>query len=167
MKVAEDKDISQLSSRNIRTSRTPSFLSSLSVPLLSNASALLYPSDIDLFLQDLACLTTRWMKYSVLSFAFYCFTSRFSGRKIWVEGMLAGAVSSVGWKFRCLSIIVSRHMMITRMEEWNPQNVTAASFKFERISLLGPLCRLGVFLQEWVCYLSCFFFCLNIECLIF
>jgi hypothetical protein len=41
--------------------------------------------------------------------------------------------------------------MITRMEEWNPQNVTAASF--ERVSLLGPLCRLGVFSQEWVCYL--------------
>lgn len=38
--------------------------------------------------------------------------------------------------------------MITRMEEWNPQNATAATF--ERVSLLGPLCRLGVFWAEWV-----------------
>ena len=49
--------------------------------------------------------------------------------------------------------------MITRMPEWNPQNVSAASF--ERVSLLGPLCRLGVFSQEWVCYISCFIFCLK------
>ena len=45
--------------------------------------------------------------------------------------------------------------MITRVEEWNPQNVTAASF--ERVSLLGPLCRLGVFSQEWVCSIMLYF----------
>ena len=39
--------------------------------------------------------------------------------------------------------------MITRMEEWNPTNATAPNF--ERQSLLGPLCRLGVFPREWVC----------------
>lgn len=38
--------------------------------------------------------------------------------------------------------------MITRMEEWNPANATAPTF--EQLSLLGPLCRLGVFSREWV-----------------
>ena len=38
--------------------------------------------------------------------------------------------------------------MITRMEEWDPPHATA--FDFERTSLLGPLCRLGVFSPEWV-----------------
>jgi ubiquitin conjugation factor E4 B len=38
--------------------------------------------------------------------------------------------------------------MITRMEQWNPAVATAATF--ERLSLLGPLCRLGVFGREWV-----------------
>lgn len=45
--------------------------------------------------------------------------------------------------------IKSIAIMITRMEEWNPQNATAPTF--ERMSLLGPLCRLGVFSREWVC----------------
>lgn len=39
-------------------------------------------------------------------------------------------------------------VMITRMPEWMPANATAASF--EKVTLLGPLCRLGVFGQEWV-----------------
>jgi ubiquitin conjugation factor E4 B len=39
--------------------------------------------------------------------------------------------------------------MITRMEDWNPPNATATTF--ETSSLMGPLCRLGVFFPEWVC----------------
>jgi len=42
--------------------------------------------------------------------------------------------------------------MITQMENWNPKHATAASF--EVVSLLGPLCRLGVFPMEWVCVLN-------------
>lgn len=38
--------------------------------------------------------------------------------------------------------------MITRMEEWIPIQANAANF--ETTSLLGPLCRLGVFFPEWV-----------------
>lgn len=38
--------------------------------------------------------------------------------------------------------------MITRMEDWNPAEATAANF--ETTSLLGPLSRLGVFFPEWV-----------------
>ena len=37
--------------------------------------------------------------------------------------------------------------MITRLDEWNPENATAASI--ERVSLMGPLCRLNVFGHEW------------------
>ncbi|KAI0322359.1 ubiquitin elongating factor core-domain-containing protein [Amylostereum chailletii] len=37
--------------------------------------------------------------------------------------------------------------MITRMEEWNPSNLSAAMF--ERFSLLGPLLRLNVFERDW------------------
>lgn len=38
-------------------------------------------------------------------------------------------------------------VMITQMKEWNPLNATAAMF--EKVSLLGPVCRLGMFPQEW------------------
>jgi len=37
--------------------------------------------------------------------------------------------------------------MITRLDEWNPKDATAASI--ERVSLMGPLCRLNVFGHEW------------------
>jgi len=37
--------------------------------------------------------------------------------------------------------------MITQLDEWNPKNATAASI--ERVSLMGPLCRLNVFGHEW------------------
>jgi hypothetical protein len=47
--------------------------------------------------------------------------------------------------------------MITRMEDWNPPNATATTF--EKISLMGPLCRLGVFSPEWVCSDTSFCFC--------
>ena len=37
--------------------------------------------------------------------------------------------------------------MITRLDEWNPKNADAASI--ERVSLMGPLCRLNVLGHEW------------------
>jgi ubiquitin conjugation factor E4 B len=39
-------------------------------------------------------------------------------------------------------------IMITKMDEWNPADATAANF--ERMSLMGPLLRLNVFTREWV-----------------
>jgi len=39
-------------------------------------------------------------------------------------------------------------VMITRMEEWNPENVDAKGL--ERESLMGPICSLGVFPYDWV-----------------
>lgn len=38
-------------------------------------------------------------------------------------------------------------VMITRLPYWKPE---AAPQTFERVSLLGPLLRLGVFDKEWV-----------------
>jgi len=38
-------------------------------------------------------------------------------------------------------------IMITRLDEWNPKSATAANI--ERVSLMGPLCRLNVFGHEW------------------
>lgn len=37
--------------------------------------------------------------------------------------------------------------MITRLDEWNPEGATAANI--ERLSLMGPLCRLNIFGHEW------------------
>lgn len=56
------------------------------------------------------------------------------------RGVIAGLEALVSIK--------SIAMMITRMDEWIPADATAASI--ERLSLLGPLCRLGVFTREWV-----------------
>ncbi|GLB45696.1 putative ubiquitin elongating factor core [Lyophyllum shimeji] len=51
---------------------------------------------------------------------------------------------------KCLEVLVSVKsiaMMMTRMKEWNPAHATAATF--EKVSLLGPVCRLGMFPDEW------------------
>lgn len=66
------------------------------------------------------------------------------------EGLGGG---DAGWRgvISGLEVLVSTKSiatMITRMEEWNPPDATA--FNFERRSLLGPLCRLGIFSPEWV-----------------
>lgn len=46
-------------------------------------------------------------------------------------------------------------VMVTRMEEWNPENVDAKGL--ERESLMGPICSLGVFPYDWVSTGPCFF----------
>ena len=66
------------------------------------------------------------------------------------EGLGGG---DAGWRgviggLEALLSIKSIAIMITRMEEWNPPSATASTL--ERVSLLGPLCRLGVFGDEWV-----------------
>jgi hypothetical protein len=66
------------------------------------------------------------------------------------EGLGGGDAS---WRgvvsgLEALVSIKSIAVMITRMKEWNPPEATAPTF--ERLSLMGPLCRLGVFGREWV-----------------
>lgn len=43
--------------------------------------------------------------------------------------------------------------VITGMEAWCPREATPADFEY--VSLMGPLCRLGVFTRDWV---RCFVF---------
>lgn len=74
------------------------------------------------------------------------------------EGLAGG---DAGWRgvvsgLELLASIKSIAIMITQLPEWNPEEATAPTF--EKVSLMGPLCRLGVFAREWVsttriCYL--------------
>ncbi|PPQ91665.1 hypothetical protein CVT25_012878 [Psilocybe cyanescens] len=126
-------------------------LSALSAPLLSSASENPYtlsPSDIDQFLQDFA---RRFEPDNELDdiLAPVVRGLLFHESLFRPEG-LGGGDSSWRGVISGLEVLVSIKSiaaMITRMEEWNPENVTAATF--ERVSLLGPLCRLGVFWAEW------------------
>lgn len=134
-------------------------LSSLSAPLLSNASmntSSLSPSDIDLFLQDLA---RRFEPDNEMDEILGPVVRQllFHESLFRPEGLGGGDAS---WRgiitgLEVLVSVKSIATMITRMEEWNPENATAATF--ERVSLLGPLCRLGVFFLEWVSFILSFF----------
>ena len=64
---------------------------------------------------------------------------------------LAGGDSS--WRgvvggVEALVSIKSIAVMFTRLDDWNPPHATASTF--ETVTLMGPLCRLGVFSREWV-----------------
>ena len=127
-------------------------LSALSAPLLSAPSSspnALTPSDVELFLQDLARRFEPGNEMDdilgpvVRGLLFHESLFR-------PEGLGGGDAS---WRgvisgLEALVSVKSIATMITRMEEWIPVNATA--FDFERRSLLGPLSRLGVFPQEWV-----------------
>lgn len=128
-------------------------LSALSAPLLSTPTATpdtLTPSDIEQFLQDLARRfepdneIDNVLGPVVQQLLFHESLNR-------PEGLGGGDASwrSVVSALEVLVSIKSIAIMITRMEEWNPPDATAANF--EQLSLLGPLCRLGVFTREWVC----------------
>lgn len=64
---------------------------------------------------------------------------------------IAGA--DAGWRgviggLEALVSVKSIAAMITRLDDWIPTDATAATF--ESVSLMGPLCRLGLFGREWV-----------------
>ena len=64
---------------------------------------------------------------------------------------LSGA--DAGWRgviggLEALVSVKSIAAMITRLDEWIPADATATTF--ENVSLMGPLCRLGLFGREWV-----------------
>lgn len=127
-------------------------LSALSTPLFgssSSSSHTLTPSDIDLFLQDLA---RRFEPDNEIDDVLGPVVHQllFHESLFRPEGLAGG---DAGWRgvvsgLEALVSIKAIAVMITRMENWNPLNATAATF--ERISLLGPLCRLGIFGREWV-----------------
>ncbi|OSX59930.1 hypothetical protein POSPLADRAFT_1066990 [Postia placenta MAD-698-R-SB12] len=126
-------------------------LSSLSAPLLSTSASspnTLSPFEVEPFLQDLA---KRFEPENEIDGVLgpvvtqlCCHPSLFRP-----EGLAGGDASwrSVIGGLEALVSIKSIAMMITRLENWIPPNATAPDF--ERVSLLGPLLRLGVFEREW------------------
>ncbi|KAG6909123.1 hypothetical protein DXG01_001875 [Tephrocybe rancida] len=126
-------------------------LSTLSGPLLSTPTASpnsLTPSDIEQFLQDLA---RRFEPDNELDGVLGPVVKAllFHESLFRPEGLGGGDASwrGVVGGLEVLVSIKAIAVMITRMEEWNPVNATAPTF--ERTSLFGPLCRLGVFSREW------------------
>ncbi|KXN88270.1 Ubiquitin conjugation factor E4 [Leucoagaricus sp. SymC.cos] len=125
-------------------------LSALSAPLLAGPAAdpnVLDSSDVEQFIQELA--------------------QRFQGDDL--EGVLGPVIKGLlfneclfrpeglaggdaGWRgvisgLELLVSIKSIAILITQMEEFNPPDATAPTI--EKVSLLGPLCRLGIFGKEW------------------
>ncbi|KAG5648373.1 hypothetical protein DXG03_004945 [Asterophora parasitica] len=126
-------------------------LSALSAPLSSSSTAnhnTLTPSDIEQFLQDLArrfepdneidAILGPVVKGLLFHESLFRPEGLGGGDSSW-RGVVGG--------LEVLVSIKSIAAMITRLEEWNPANATAPTF--ERLSLFGPLLRLGVFAREW------------------
>ncbi|KAJ7863060.1 ubiquitin elongating factor core-domain-containing protein [Mycena olivaceomarginata] len=126
-------------------------LSALSAPLLGSSSSspnTLTPSDIDVFLQD---LTRRFEPDNEIDDVLGPVVRQllFHESLFRPEGLGGG---DAGWRgvvsgLEALVSIKGIAVMITRMEDFNPANATAATF--EQVSLFGPLCRLGIFAREW------------------
>ncbi|PBK97395.1 hypothetical protein ARMGADRAFT_987069 [Armillaria gallica] len=126
-------------------------LSALSAPLLSgpvSSSNVLGPSDIEQFLQDLA---RRFEPDNEIDGILGPVVQQllFHPSLFRPEGLGGGDAS---WRgvvsgLEALVSVKAIANMITRMEEWNPPSATAPTF--ETASLMGPLCRLGVFSREW------------------
>ncbi len=130
-------------------------LSALSTSILSGSTTpatTLSPAEVEPFLQDIA---RRFEPDNEIDGVLGDVVKHL----VWHESLsrpegLGG--SDTSWRgviagLEALVSIKSIAMMITRMGEWIPADATAASI--EHSSLLGPLCRLGVFTREWVCSL--------------
>jgi ubiquitin conjugation factor E4 B len=138
-------------------------LSALSGPLLSAPSSsptILTPSDIEAFLKDLAVRFEPDNEIDLVLAPVVC--ELLFHPSLWRPEGLAGGDASWRGVVSGLEALVSIKpiaIMITRMEEWNTPNATASSF--EKVTLMGPLCRLGVFSREWVMVASagCFYDC--------
>jgi len=114
----------------------------------TNANTL-NPSDIETFLQELA---TRFEADNEIDDVLGPVVRHLLfHQSLWRPEGLGGGDAS--WRGvvsgpEALVSIKSIAVMITRMPEWIPANATAATF--EKVTLLGPLLRLGVFAREWV-----------------
>jgi ubiquitin conjugation factor E4 B len=115
----------------------------------STSTNILGPSDIEAFLQDLA---RRFEPDNEIDDILGPVVRQLMFHEsLWRPEGLGGGDAS--WRgvvsgLEALVAVKSIAVMITRMPEWMPANATAASF--EKVTLLGPICRLGVFGREWV-----------------
>ncbi|CAK5270237.1 unnamed protein product [Mycena citricolor] len=126
-------------------------ISALSTPLFGSSSSsqnTLTPGDIEAFLQDLA---RRFEPDDEIDGVLGPVVEQllFHESLFRPEGLGGG---DSGWRgvvggLEALVSIKSIAVMITRLESFNPATATAPTL--ERVSLMGPLCRLGVFVREW------------------
>ncbi|KAI0769012.1 ubiquitin conjugation factor E4 [Trametes elegans] len=120
-------------------------LSELSGPYLSSTSrTLLDGAEIESFLQD---LVRRFEPDNELDGVLGPVVVQLCFHPTAQEGLV-----NDGWRgvIRGLEALVSAKpiaAMITRLPQWNPENVPAP--QFEKASLFGPLLGLGVFEREW------------------
>ncbi|KAF7365174.1 U-box domain-containing protein [Mycena venus] len=126
-------------------------LSALSAPHLgfgSSSPNTLAPSDIDVFLQD---LTRRFEPEDEIDGVLGPVVRQLLSHESLSRPEGLGG-SHAGWRgvisgLEALVSVKGIAAMITRMEDFNPPDATAATL--ETRSLLGPLCRLGIFPREW------------------
>ncbi|EGN98229.1 hypothetical protein SERLA73DRAFT_109617 [Serpula lacrymans var. lacrymans S7.3] len=125
-------------------------LSALSTPLSSSVSppGSLDASEIESFLQDLALRFEP--DHEIDDVLGPVVRQLLFHQSLWRPEGLSGGDSS--WRgivsgLEALVSVKSIAVMITRLPEWNTPSATAASF--EKMTLMGPLCRLNVFSVEW------------------
>ncbi|KIO02810.1 hypothetical protein M404DRAFT_27705 [Pisolithus tinctorius Marx 270] len=125
-------------------------LSAFSSPLVSTSPAdnALNPTEVEPFLQDLA---QRFEPDNEIDSVLGPVARQllFHESLVRPEGIGGGDSS---WRaivsgVEALVSIKSIAVMFTRLTEWNPPLATGASI--EMLSMMGPLCRLGVFSREW------------------
>ncbi|KAJ2929747.1 hypothetical protein H1R20_g7337, partial [Candolleomyces eurysporus] len=126
-------------------------LSTLSTPLFSSPTTsptTLLPTEIEQFLFDLA----RGFEpdNEIDAILGPVVRGLLSHESLFRTDGLAGA--DAGWRgviggLEALVSVKSIAAMITRLDEWIPMDATARTF--ESVSLMGPLCRLGLFGREW------------------
>ncbi|KIY45637.1 hypothetical protein FISHEDRAFT_48948 [Fistulina hepatica ATCC 64428] len=123
-------------------------LPTYAAPLSSAPEMLLSGGDLELFLQDLARRFTPDNEIDgILGPVVH---SLLFNDCLALEEGVGGADAS--WRavlsgLEALVSVKSIAVMITRLPSWNPPEATASNF--ERMSLMGPLCRLNVFGGEW------------------
>lgn len=126
-------------------------LSALSGPLItsSTSDSVLSPSEVPQFLTDLA---QRFEADDELSLVLGPVVHQLLFHEaLWRPEGLGGG--DAGWRgivggMEALVTVKAIAIMITKLPAWNP--VVATPPLFEKVSLMGPLMRLGVFQREWV-----------------
>lgn len=128
-------------------------LSTLSGPYLAASAShtLLDGSEIEQFLQDLA---RRFEPDNEIDGVLGPVVAQLCFHPSVREGFTNDGWRSVVSGLEALISVKPIAAMITRLPEWNPENVPAPLF--EKSSLLGPLLSLGVFEREWVSWLEIF-----------
>jgi ubiquitin conjugation factor E4 B len=123
--------------------------SAFSDPLSSTPSRSLTPSEVDVFLHDLA---RRFEPDNEIDGVL----GPVARLLFFHEGLLRPeGLIDVDSRWRRVASAIEAFVsvkgvaaMVTRMDEWLPPTTSGAIF--EKASLMGPVCRLGIFGGDWV-----------------